>query len=462
MIPFVIFAATAQPITFQGSAPVGKAMAPDQAGPKSLFSPLFPTISTTISRYAFVLEALPMIPFVFFAATAQPITFQGSAPVGKAMAPDQAGPKSLFSPLFPTISTTISRYAFVLEALPMIPFVIFAATAQPITFQGSAPVGKAMAPDQAGAKHGFLHPLAVLKNDVKVVMSQRVYATICPAYTAYVAVLGVYAFWGPQAGKALFFDVDDDSSDADLAFGGMTAGKALFFDVDDDSSDADLAFGGMTVLTGIAGSLAGGFLLDRVGSTLVNANIICATSCIVGCFFALIAFIFTQTFAQFMTFFALGQLAMFALQAPIAGMIMWTVPRSLRPMATSLMTVYIHLLGDVPSPPLLGLLQSYLSRTIEPSSFSFDQFVSLTKFVFNLDQFRVSIAQGKSIEEAAQQWRWSMSIITTLLLLAGMLFFVAAKLVTPRSDYRRDGEASPEDPDEAPLLPAPGATSDEE
>lgn len=44
-------------------------------------------------------------------------------------------------------------------------------------------------------------------------------------------------------------------------------------------------------------------------------------------------------------------------QAPVAALGMWTVPPSLRPLGASLMTVAIHALGDVPSPPLLGALQ---------------------------------------------------------------------------------------------------------
>ena len=51
-------------------------------------------------------------------------------------------------------------------------------------------------------------------------------------------------------------------------------------------------------------------------------------------------------------------------QAPVAAIIMWSVPNALRPLGSSMMTVYIHLLGDVPSPPLLGLLQSYLSKVM--------------------------------------------------------------------------------------------------
>ena len=49
-------------------------------------------------------------------------------------------------------------------------------------------------------------------------------------------------------------------------------------------------------------------------------------------------------------------------QAPVAALSMWAVPSVLRPLAISLMTVVIHLLGDVPSPPLLGWLQATLSE----------------------------------------------------------------------------------------------------
>jgi hypothetical protein len=39
---------------------------------------------------------------------------------------------------------------------------------------------------------------------------------------------------------------------------------------------------------------------------------------------------------------------------------MWSVPTSLRPFAMSMSVVAIHVLGDVPSPPLLGVLQGAL------------------------------------------------------------------------------------------------------
>ena len=47
-------------------------------------------------------------------------------------------------------------------------------------------------------------------------------------------------------------------------------------------------------------------------------------------------------------------------QAPVNAVALWSVPTELRPLAMSLSVVVIHLLGDVPSPPLLGWLQDYL------------------------------------------------------------------------------------------------------
>lgn len=78
--------------------------------------------------------------------------------------------------------------------------------------------------------------------DVKIVFRQRVWVHVNIAYILYVAVVGVYAFWGPQAGKALFFPPEDQSPNADYVFGGVT------------------------VLTGVLGSIIGGVVLDRAGN----------------------------------------------------------------------------------------------------------------------------------------------------------------------------------------------------
>ena len=46
---------------------------------------------------------------------------------------------------------------------------------------------------------------------------------------------------------------------------------------------------------------------------------------------------------------------------------MWSVPLHLRPLATSLSAITIHLLGDMPSAPLFGLLIDLLSDNFDRS-----------------------------------------------------------------------------------------------
>ncbi|GAX75013.1 hypothetical protein CEUSTIGMA_g2459.t1 [Chlamydomonas eustigma] len=249
------------------------------------------------------------------------------------------------------------------------------ATAQPLRLQGSE--------DKAHAPRGTLSALQQFWHDVKTIGSLPVWLCLASGQTCYVAVLGVFAFWGPQAGRQLFFSDKDAQS----------------------ASAADLAFGGVTVLTGVMGSLAGGVALDRMGSTLRNASSLCAASNFIGFILVVTAFSATKTFTSFMVVFGMGQFALFCLQAPVAVMGMWCVPANLRPLCISLITVCIHAFGDVPSPPLLGLIQAKLS-------------------------------QGMSAQEGAQQWRLSMSLISMLLLASGCLFVLGAWLATPATDFR--------------------------
>ncbi|GIL75350.1 hypothetical protein Vretimale_8027 [Volvox reticuliferus] len=283
------------------------------------------------------------------------------------------------------------RVAFVIEGLAMTPFVAFALTAQPLHLRGSKPAGAThhhRTPNHTGDhRRRWRAVVGEFLSDVATVLRQRVWVSVCAAYTSYVAVLGVYAYWGPKAGRALFFAADDRGGSADLVFGGVT------------------------VLTGVLGSVAGGLALDRMGSTLRNANFLCAASNFVGFVFLLLAFITSRSFEAFMGLFAAGQLVIFLLQAPVAATGMWCVPAELRPLGASLMTVSIHLLGDVPSPPLVGLLQTRL-------------------------------AAGKDTQQAAEQWRISLSICSLLLLVSGAIFLLAAWQSGPGSDYRKQQEVA--------------------
>jgi hypothetical protein len=202
------------------------------------------------------------------------------------------------------------------------------------------------------------------------------------AYILYTAVLGVYAFWGPKAGKRIY----------------QLQGES-----------ADVVFGGVTVITGVFGSLFGGLALDALGSTLSNANLVCGVSNLVGLVFVLASFLVARSFTAFIVLFAFGELALFMMQAPVNAIGMWSVPPALRPLAISMVTVSIHLLGDVPSPPLVGAIQSALE-------------------------------QGKSPHEADNQWRISMSVISLLLAFSGAAFLRGACVSRRAKDYRKVDE----------------------
>ena len=62
----------------------------------------------------------------------------------------------------------------------------------------------------AEKKSGFAKYLSVLGQgfrDVKVIASNRVYVIGTLGYSIYSAMMGVFAYWGPKAGQAMFPDV---------------------------------------------------------------------------------------------------------------------------------------------------------------------------------------------------------------------------------------------------------------
>lgn len=198
--------------------------------------------------------------------------------------------------------------------------------------------------------------------------------------TVYTAVLGAFAFYGPKAGRDVF---------------------------NISPARADLTFGAITVLTGVLGTLTGGLLLDCVGASLRNALLLCTAGIALGAVLAVAAFWAAASFTLFSLTFAAAQLAMFASQAPSNAVCMWGVPTGLRPFAMSMSVVAIHVLGDVPSPPLLGALQGRL-----------------------------------------QNWRLSMSLASALLLLGAAAYFAGSLIAAGAVDYREFAEAAAADAEE--------------
>ncbi|KAH1073170.1 hypothetical protein J1N35_025498 [Gossypium stocksii] len=120
--------------------------------------------------------------------------------------------------------------------------------------------------------------------------------------------------------------------------------------------NADMMFGGITIVCGILGTLSGGFILDRLSASIYKAFILLSGATCLGAIFCFLAFCLRSLYG-FIVFFALGEFFVFATQAPVNYVSLHCVKPSLRPLSMAISTVSVHIFGDVPSSPLIGVLQ---------------------------------------------------------------------------------------------------------
>jgi len=255
------------------------------------------------------------------------------------------------------------RISFLAESLCMVPFVAFGLLANSQPFErrheaaptsSAAPLLRSSSPpdtncdahsdEGAHSSRTGRHesPAAAVAQffsrwmqDTRVVASHRVFSCACVGYIAYTATCGVLINAGPSAAAAMF----------PSAFQGWLS--------------IDEFFGMVTIITGVVGTAGGGVLLDRVMPTMRGAFTVAAVSS--GAAAVLLALCFSiRCLELFVAFFVAAELALFAVSGPVNAGYLWSVPHELRPLACALTTVAIHVLGDVPSPPLAGKLVDYL------------------------------------------------------------------------------------------------------
>ncbi|EOA12509.1 hypothetical protein CARUB_v10026332mg [Capsella rubella] len=250
------------------------------------------------------------------------------------------------------------RAAFWGEALLMLPFAVLGFVIKPLDLKGACfkshilcPCGvelfliyfvsSGFAPDDTGkTRTDNLNALPVsyglssVMKDLKLLLVDKVYVTNILGYIAYNFVLGAYSYWGPKAGYNIY-----------------------------KMENADLIFGGVTVICGIVGTLSGGVILDHMDATISNAFKLLSVSTFIGALFCFSAFCFKSLYA-FLAFFAVGELLIFATQGPVNFVVLHCVKPSLRPLAMAMSTVSIHIFGDVPSSPLVGVLQVWFLSCI--------------------------------------------------------------------------------------------------
>ncbi|XP_050210106.1 probable sphingolipid transporter spinster homolog 2 [Mercurialis annua] len=168
--------------------------------------------------------------------------------------------------------------------------------------------------------------------DMKALLVEKVFVVNVLGYIAYNFVIGAYSYWGPKAGYNIY-----------------------------NMTNADMIFGGITIICGILGTIGGGLILDFMTATIPNAFKLLSVATFLGAIFCFAAFCFKSMYV-FLALFAIGELLVFATQGPVNYICLHCVKPSLRPMSMAMSTVSIHIFGDVPSSPLVGVLQDKINN----------------------------------------------------------------------------------------------------
>lgn len=178
----------------------------------------------------------------------------------------------------------------------------------------------------------FLDQFSRFWKDMNSLLTEKVYVINVLGYIAYNFVIGAYSYWGPKAGKDIYH-----------------------------MNNADMLFGGITIVCGIVGTLAGGWVLDKMQSTISNAFKLLSVATFLGAVCCFGAFCFKSLYG-FIALFSIGEILVFATQGPVNYVCLHCVKPSLRPLSMAMSTVSIHIFGDVPSSPLVGILQDHLNN----------------------------------------------------------------------------------------------------
>jgi MFS family permease len=181
-------------------------------------------------------------------------------------------------------------------------------------------------------------------------------------YCAHTAAIGAFSFWAPTFISRHFL--------TDLSVPGPNAAAEAL-------KNANFTFGLITVVAGAIGTVIGGIMADRAlrGLPLVpdgashdhphnrlaaNAQMkVCAIGVAIA--FPLTAAAFLAPSAWlFFTCAGIAEIGLFLSTSPINLVMMRTVPAFMRASAMAVGIFTIHLLGDLWSPAVLGLLQDAL------------------------------------------------------------------------------------------------------
>jgi MFS family permease len=124
---------------------------------------------------------------------------------------------------------------------------------------------------------------------------------------------------------------------------------------------ATVQFGAIVVMTGFVGTFAGGHVADALRRRLKEADLwVCGISALAAAPAALAAFTVWRP-GLYLLALVVAQLLLFASTGPVNAAILAEVPPAERASAMAVSILAIHLLGDVPSPWLIGLVSDHSS-----------------------------------------------------------------------------------------------------
>ena len=165
-------------------------------------------------------------------------------------------------------------------------------------------------------------------------LRNRPYRRVVAGYAAYTFALGALAFWTP-------------------AFLERVRGVPR--------AEATVVFGAIVVVTGLAGTFAGGWLGDFFLKRTPHAYMwLSGVATLAAAPAALVAFTASSR-PVYLGAMVVAELLLFASTGPVNSAIVNAVPADRRASAVALSIFAIHLFGDVPSPPLLGAVSDATS-----------------------------------------------------------------------------------------------------
>ena len=209
-----------------------------------------------------------------------------------------------------------------------------ATSATPATAATAADSATPAAPAVAAGTPAGRHGLRALARTYADLLRNRPFVLMMLGYAAYTFALGALAYWTP-------------------AFLQRVRGLP--------AEQATIQFGIIVVATGFAGTFAGGWLGDLLLRRLPQAYLwVSGVATLAAAPVALLAFVATSR-PVFMTALTAAEVLLFVSTGPINSALINVVAPMQRATAMALNILVIHLLGDVPSPPLIGRISDATS-----------------------------------------------------------------------------------------------------